>query len=67
MRASAGVYSSPFNTATVQYLNLSPKAAATFDFTNFFGFGFTTPTHDYDPSKSYNLTPRSKSESGAPT
>jgi hypothetical protein len=55
LRTSFGVYSNPFNTATVQYANLSPKTAATFDYTNFFGFGFTTPTHDYDPSRSFNI------------
>jgi hypothetical protein len=55
LRASAGVYSEPFNTATVQYLNLSAKSAASFDYTNFFGFGFNSPTHNFDPSKSYNL------------
>jgi hypothetical protein len=55
LRGSAGIYSVPFNTATVQYLNLSPKSAATFDFQNFFGFGFNTPTHDFDPTRSYNI------------
>jgi hypothetical protein len=55
IRGSAGLYSTPFNTATVQYLNLSAKGAASFDFQNFFGFGFNSPTHDFDPSKSYNL------------
>jgi hypothetical protein len=39
----------------VQYLNLSAKSAASFDYRNFFGFGFNSPTHDFDPSKSFNL------------
>jgi hypothetical protein len=55
LRFSGGLYTEPFNTATVQYLNLSPKAAATADFASFFGFGFNTPNHDFDPSKSVNL------------
>ena len=55
VRFSAGVYSQPFNTATVQYTNLSAKSAANDDFKNFFGFGFTSPSHDFNPSKSYNV------------
>jgi len=55
LRFSGGLYTEPFNTATVQYLNLSPKNAASADFASFFGFGFNTPNHDFDPSKSVNL------------
>jgi hypothetical protein len=55
LRFSGGLYTNPFNTATVQYLNLSPQAAAQNDFGSFFGFGFNTPNHDFDPSKSVNL------------
>jgi hypothetical protein len=54
-RFSAGAYVNPFNTATVQYLNLSAKAAATFDFQTFFGLGFTTPEHEVQPTTSNNF------------
>ncbi len=55
LRASAGVYAQPVDTATVQYLNLSPRSAATFDYQAFAGFGFFSPTHDFDPTKSVNV------------
>jgi Carboxypeptidase regulatory-like domain/TonB-dependent Receptor Plug Domain/TonB dependent receptor len=55
LRFSGGLYTEPFNTATVQYLNQSAKSAASADFASFFGFGFNTPNHDFDPSKSVNV------------
>jgi len=55
VRFGAGIYSEPYNTATTEYLNLSAKSAATFDFQTFWPFGFNTPQHEYDPSRSYNL------------
>jgi len=54
-RFGAGVYSEPYNTATTDYLNLSAKTAATFDFQNFWGYGFNTPQHQFDESRSYNI------------
>ena len=54
-RFSAGAYVNPFNTATVQYLNLSAKSAASFDYQTFFGLGFTTPEHAVQPTTSDNF------------
>jgi len=46
IRFSAGRYSQPTETAFEQYYNQSPKSATSFDYTHFFGIGFTTPVHD---------------------
>jgi len=54
LRFSVGRYANPFNTATVQYLNASAKGAATFDFQNFFGLGFTSTFHGVQPAVSTN-------------
>ncbi len=53
-RFSAGQYVNPFNTATVEYIDASPKRAAYFDFQSFFGLGFTTPEHQVQPTTSTN-------------
>jgi hypothetical protein len=55
LRFGAGVYSEPFLTATTYYLDLGAKRAANFDFQKFWSYGFTTPEHQFDPSRSYNL------------
>ncbi len=55
LRFGAGVYSEPYNTATTEYTNLSAKSAASFDYQQFWGFGFNTPQHEYTPSRSYNF------------
>lgn len=55
VRFGAGVYSEPFNTATTEYLDLGAKRAANFDFQKFWSYGFNTPEHQFDPSKSYNF------------
>ncbi len=55
LRFGAGVYSEPYNTATTLYTNLSAKSAASFDYQQFWGFGFNTPQHEYTPSRSYNF------------
>ncbi|MDQ6930397.1 MAG: TonB-dependent receptor [Candidatus Eremiobacteraeota bacterium] len=55
VRFSVGRYANPANTATYQYLNASAKGAATFDFQNFFGLGFNTPSHsNIEPTVSTN-------------
>ncbi|MBV9149514.1 MAG: Plug domain-containing protein, partial [Candidatus Eremiobacteraeota bacterium] len=54
LRLSIGRYANPFNTATVQYLNASAQGAASFDFQNFFGLGYTTPFHGVQPAVSTN-------------
>jgi hypothetical protein len=55
VRFGAGIYSEPFNTATTEYLDLGAKRAANFDFQKFWSYGFNTPEHKFDPSKSYNF------------
>jgi len=46
IRFSAGRYSQPTETAFEQYYNQSAKSAISFDYTHFFGIGFTNPVHD---------------------
>jgi outer membrane receptor protein involved in Fe transport len=46
LRFSAGKYTQPTETAFEQYLDQSGKRAAAFDFSQFWGLGFTTPAHD---------------------
>ncbi len=53
-RFSFGKYAQPVQTAYVEYLNKSPQSAASFNFTNFWNLGFTTPEHNLSPSISYN-------------
>jgi hypothetical protein len=45
-RFSVGKYTQPTETAFEQYLDQSGKRAAAFDFSQFWGLGFTTPGHD---------------------
>ncbi|HET9393727.1 MAG TPA: TonB-dependent receptor [Candidatus Rubrimentiphilum sp.] len=46
LRFSAGKYTQPTETAFEQYADQSGKRAANFDFSRFWGLGFTTPAHD---------------------
>ena len=54
LRFSAGKYTQPVETAFEQYLDQSGKRAATFDFSQFWGLGFTTPAHDNGVQYSWN-------------
>jgi len=46
LRFNYGIYTQPTQTAFEQYLNASGLGAAKFDFTHFWGLGFTNPTHN---------------------
>ncbi|HEX5275339.1 MAG TPA: TonB-dependent receptor [Candidatus Rubrimentiphilum sp.] len=46
LRFSAGKYTQPTETAFEQYVDLSGKRAAAFDFSQFWGLGFNSPGHD---------------------
>jgi len=46
LRFSAGKYTQPTETAFEQYADQSGKRAANFDFSRFWGLGFTTPAHN---------------------
>jgi hypothetical protein len=53
-RFSFGKYTQPTETAFEQYLDQSGKRAATNDFSQFWGLGFTTPGHDNGVQFSWN-------------
>ena len=55
LRFSAGRYTQPTETAFMQYGNLSGYGAAKFDFTHFWGLGFTTPVHANPVQTSNNV------------
>jgi len=46
LRFSLGKYTQPTETAFEQYADQSGKRAANFDFSRFWGLGFTTPAHN---------------------
>ncbi|MBV8116990.1 MAG: TonB-dependent receptor, partial [Candidatus Eremiobacteraeota bacterium] len=46
LRFNYGIYTQPTQTAFEQYLNASGLGAAKFDFTHFWGLGFTNTTHN---------------------
>jgi hypothetical protein len=54
LRFSVGKYTQPTETAFEQYLDASAKRAASFDFSQFWGLGFTTPGHDNGVQYSWN-------------
>jgi len=53
-RFSVGKYTQPTETAFEQYADQSGKRAAAFDFSQFWGLGFTTPGHDNPVQYSWN-------------
>jgi Carboxypeptidase regulatory-like domain/TonB dependent receptor len=55
IRFSAGRYTQPTETAFEQYLDQSGKRAAAFNFSQFWGLGFTTPVHDNPVQYSNNF------------
>lgn len=55
LRISAGRYTQPTETAFEQYIDQSGKRAANFDFSRFWGLGFTTPAHDNPVQSSNNF------------
>jgi len=55
LRFSAGKYTQPTPAAFEQYLNQYGRSAATSDFSHFFGFGFTNPSHDNPVQTSNNF------------
>jgi hypothetical protein len=56
IRFNYGRYAQPFETAFTEYLYApgAGRAAASFNFVNFWGFGYTTPRHDLTPVLSNN-------------
>jgi len=54
IRGSLGRYAEPMSTAYVQYLDKSGRSSSSFNFTNFFAYGFNTPTHQLVPQVSNN-------------
>lgn len=58
LRFNYGVYTQPTETAFEQYLNAAGLGAAKFDFTHFWGLGFTNPGHNnpVQYSNNYDLS-----------
>ena len=54
LRASAGRYTQPTETAFEQYINQSGKSAGLYDFNRFWNLGFHTPAHDLPIQTSNN-------------
>jgi len=54
LRFSAGRYTQPTPAAFEQYLNAYGRSAANTDFSKFFGFGYTDPSHDNPVQTSNN-------------
>ncbi len=55
IRGSAGRYTEPAASAWVEYLDASARGSALFNFTNFWGVGFTSPRHNIPTQASANF------------